>query len=558
MRGSPAGTERPGARAAALLAAAAAFTLLLLASRTTLWDRDEARFASAAAAMAASGDVLVPTVGGELWARKPPLLPWLMALSIRLLGPNEAALRLWSALGHGAAVLLAVLAGRRLVGGRAALLGGAFLAVAPLAVLEGAAATADAVLLAALTGVLATFAHAAAGGVRRWHLAAFSAASALAQLAKGPVALALPLLGLGGALLLAPAAFRERCRLARLLLAGSLLGLVPVALWALLADAATGGRLLTEALGTHTLGRALAPMEGHGSGVLVGPLYYLAVLLAGFSPFTLFLPGAAARLRSGGSLDPASRAILLGSALAPFALFSLVATKLPHYLLPALPALALLAAEAADAGERRGLRLGALLLLPLVAIELAVLALLAARPPLAGVRGPAAVTFLALGAGIPLGLALLRAGRARPGAIALAGTTAAALAAAAGFGLPALEAWKPVPRLAAEARRAVGDAPAATLGFEEPSLVFYLGPGPLERLRSPEEAALWARRAGPGLLVATRPELERLLAHAGPLPLVPVASRSGWNVAKGERVELVALARGERETPAPSATSGER
>ena len=535
--------ERHALRAALILAAAAAAGLLLVAPRTTLWDRDEARFARSAVEMLSSGDFLVPTFAGELRPHKPPLLPWLMALSARLLGPTETAFRLWSALGHGASVLLAFAAGRRLVGARAALAGALLLALAPLALLEGAAATADAVLLAGLTGVLAVFADAAARGPRPWHLAAGGLASAVAQLAKGPVALALPLLGVGGGLLLAPGAFPERRRLLALLAGVSVLGLAPVLAWGLLADAATNGRLLAAALGTHVVGRALAPMEGHGAGLLAGPLYYVAVLLAGFSPWTVFLPGSAARLRRG-AVPPAARALLLGSALAPFLLFGLVATKLPHYVLPAFPPLALLAGEAAAAGERRGLAIGAALLLPLVAVEVLALALVAAVPPLPALRGPALAALVALAAGIPAGLVLLRRGRPRAGIGALAAATSVAVASAAGFGLPALEALKPVPGVVAEARRAVGEAPGAVFGYEEPSLFVHLGPGPVERLASPAAAARWAREPGPGILVTTPAALEEIVRREGLVPLVPLARRAGWNVSKGAPVVLVALARG--------------
>jgi 4-amino-4-deoxy-L-arabinose transferase-like glycosyltransferase len=461
------------------------------------------------------------------------------------------AFRIWSALAHGASVLLTFAAGRRLAGENAALLGAALLALSPLALLEGAAATADAVLLAGLTGVLAVFADAAVVGVRTRHFVLGAIASAVAQLAKGPVALALPLLGLGGALLFAPAAFRERRRLAGLLWASSLLGLLPVLVWGLLADAATNGRLLPAAIGTHVIGRTLAPMEGHGSGLLVGPLYYGVVLLVGFSPFTLFLPPAWVRTRSAGVLAPGARAILLGSALAPLIVFSVVATKLPHYLLPAFPALALLAAEAAESGERRGLVAGGLLLAPVVFAALAALGFVVAVPPIAALRSPAAAAFVAISAETVLAAAFLRSGRSRAAAATLLVGTATALAATVGFGLPAIEAWKPVPRLAVEARRAVGDAPAATLGFEEPSVFVHFGPGPVERLASEADAARWARRAGPGLLVTTRDGLERLVAREGLLPLVPVAWQGGMNVSKGEPVELVALARGGSWTRSP-------
>jgi 4-amino-4-deoxy-L-arabinose transferase-like glycosyltransferase len=292
-------------------------------------------------------------------------------------------------------------------------------------------------------------------------------------------------------------------------------------------------------------------MEGHGSGLLVGPLYYGVVLLVGFSPFTLLLPSAWVRVRPGGVLAPVARAILLGSALAPLLLFTVVATKLPHYLLPAFPALALLAAEAAESNERRGLVAGGLLLAPVVVAALAALGFVVAVPPLAALRAPAAAAFVAISVETVLAAAFLRSGRSRAAAATLLVGTAAALVATVGFGLPALEAWKPVPRLAIEARRAVGDAPAATLGFEEPSVFVHFGPGPVERLASEADAARWARRAGPGLLVTTRVGLERLVAREGLLPLVPVAWQGGMNVSKGAPVELVALARGGTWTKSP-------
>ncbi len=182
--------------------------------------------------------------------------------------------------------------------------------------------------------------------------------------------------------------------------------------------------------------------------------------------------------------------------------------------------------------------------MPVVVVGLAALGFVVAVPPLEALRAPAAAAIVAISAETVLAAAFLRSGRGRAAAATLLVGTAAALAATAGFGLPAIEAWKPVPRLAAEARRLVGDAPAATLGFEEPSVFVHFGPGPVERLASEADAARWARRGGPGLLVTTRAGLERLVASEGLLPLVPVAWQGGMNVSKGTPVELVALARG--------------
>src|ERR1700753_2183634 len=63
--------REPGWGAAVLLAVAIFAGLLALAGRTTLWDRDEPRFAQATVEMLASGDYLVPTFNGPLGPGKP-------------------------------------------------------------------------------------------------------------------------------------------------------------------------------------------------------------------------------------------------------------------------------------------------------------------------------------------------------------------------------------------------------------------------------------------------------------------------------------------------------
>ncbi|WLI88885.1 GtrA family protein [Massilia sp. R2A-15] len=84
--------------AAALLALGAVLLYRLGAAPVAIWD--ESRLANNAIEMAQHGLSLVTTYDGvpDHWNTKPPLLIWLMALSIRLLGANEWALRLPSVL----------------------------------------------------------------------------------------------------------------------------------------------------------------------------------------------------------------------------------------------------------------------------------------------------------------------------------------------------------------------------------------------------------------------------------------------------------------------------
>src|SRR5690606_22032809 len=64
-------------------------TLVLVASGIGLrdpWPADEPRFVLIAREMIASGDWLIPRIAGELYAEKPPLYFWLMALALKATG----------------------------------------------------------------------------------------------------------------------------------------------------------------------------------------------------------------------------------------------------------------------------------------------------------------------------------------------------------------------------------------------------------------------------------------------------------------------------------------
>src|SRR3954453_19403178 len=80
--------DRPAVLVAALWAAYA-----LVTPWTTLWDRDEPRFARAAMEMLRNRQWLYATFNGALRPHKPMLVYWLMAAPLRALGPNAFAAR---------------------------------------------------------------------------------------------------------------------------------------------------------------------------------------------------------------------------------------------------------------------------------------------------------------------------------------------------------------------------------------------------------------------------------------------------------------------------------
>lgn len=78
------------------------------------WPADEPRFALVARDMVATGDWLLPRVGGDVYADKPPLYFWLMAIGIELTGSLRVAFLLPSLFSGLACVLLVYDLGRRL------------------------------------------------------------------------------------------------------------------------------------------------------------------------------------------------------------------------------------------------------------------------------------------------------------------------------------------------------------------------------------------------------------------------------------------------------------
>jgi len=104
-----------------------AFALLLMTPGLGLrepWAPDEPRFALVANDMLRSGDWLFPRVGGDLYADKPPVFFWLLAVAMSITGSLRAGFLLPSLLaGIGSTWLVYDLL-RRVRGREAALAGG--------------------------------------------------------------------------------------------------------------------------------------------------------------------------------------------------------------------------------------------------------------------------------------------------------------------------------------------------------------------------------------------------------------------------------------------------
>lgn len=502
------------------LVLAVALSFLIGAATLPLTDVDEGAFAEATREMLAHGNWVSPTLDGQPRHDKPILAYWAQAVAVSALGESEFAYRLPSLL---AAVLWLIAIhrfGRRHGDRRQAHAAALAMALSPLVGLVAKAATADALLnlflCLACFGIYDYFRLAGAGRappqVRRIQLWVYGALG-LGFLAKGPVAVALPLLA-GTAFFVLAGAGRIWLR-ALACLPGWLLFLAIVVPWHVLVYLDQGDAFFRSFFLQHNWARYTSTFEGHGGN----PLYYLIVLPFAVLPFTGRLPAVLMQaLRAADRLD---RFLLIWFGVV-FVFFSLSRTQLPHYLLyGGTPLFILLARHGSGDSGRLAAFLPPLLFALALALLPAAFALLAARlppSPASGLAralvaqfdlayaGLAAAAFLA-----GLGLALWRRLPVWEGLV-LVGLGQALVVSA--LLLPRVLAVTQAPvREAASFARQAG-APVVAWGIHVPSFSLY------------RQAPTPTRLPVAGELALTRADrVAELRAAVAPLAAIPVFSR---------------------------------
>mgnify|MGYP005849009239 CR=1 FL=1 len=571
----------PGWAVVAVVAAFVAVQLVVVSS-STLWDDDEGRFARSAVEMVRSGEYLVPTLNGELRLHKPAMVYWLMAGAMRVLGPGELAVRLPSILGMAGAAVVTFLIGGRMFGGRVGLMAMVVFAGSALPFVMGGLATADGTLIffttlacwAVVESVVAP--RAGWGGALRFVVLGLAIGGA--QLTKGPVGLAVPVLmavtlavllrrGRGGATGGSSLQWTRGHTMG--VAAAAVAGTAIFLAWGIPANLATRGAFASEGLGRHVFHRALNPMEGHGSNDLLAYLallpLYLGVLIPGTFPWVVHLPGAVSAMVRRHVGDAGTRAILWAWIVPNLVLFSLVVTKLPHYILPIFPAVAVAIAATLQAHrdgqlgvkDRAWLRGGVWFFVP-VAVVAAVAMVVVAGGALATATGERSALWVggAMGAmaALPLVVALLlvvpwqlRERTAAVNAVLVIAAPLTLLLTAATV-VPAVEMLKAAPELARDTR-AEGDLPVWENGFDQPSFIFYLDQPvgrPVRELRGEgPDVRRWLRDPEPALLVIRGDRLATLERRFGPLQLTRLFEREVVDYSSElQRRTLVVLRRG--------------
>ena len=535
----------------ALVALAALTTIPCLGS-TTFFDRDEGYYAECAREMALRGDPFVPTFSGKPWMEKPPLTYWAMAVSMKLLGYNEFAARLPSALAGLLALWLTFRLATRMYSPKVGVISAAMLGTSVLFGTITRLALLDTTLLCCvLLSMIGLWEFIEAG--RRGGLWIFYLGCGAGALAKGPLGIALPIIALIGFV-----AFERRWRmlLGMRALTGALIVCAIAGLWVIPANWLTGGRYVYELVWESTIQPIFTPLQGHGGSDLGEYLatlpVYVPVLILGFLPWCLFLlPAARCRACAVHRKDRRTR-FLAGWAVAQLLVFSLIRTKLPHHVLPILPPLAILCGvflselisgqnELAGAWDDVSSRV-ALSLLLLAGVALLFL-------PTAAQFEEQAIWFL------PSGLVLIflalwvtnDLARQRYDRIFILLTAGMVLC--LGFfwqiALPRFEQGKSARRVADFLKIRYGPAGleklrVGRLGYREVSVVFYLG-RPVEEIDGNRSLKPFLQNPSPAAAIVPEKDLRKAIANGLDVPYRTIWDESVWIPEKSEWQEMFIL-----------------
>jgi 4-amino-4-deoxy-L-arabinose transferase-like glycosyltransferase len=321
------------ARWLAAITVAASFFWMLGAA--PLFDVDEGAFSQATLEMFQRGDFLSTYLNGQPRYDKPILVYWLQAIGVALLGPTEWAFRLPSAICASGWAWLTYLFVKRHFGVERALLAAVVLAASLGVFIIGRAATADALLnMLVAASMFAAWLHLSTGE-RKW-LYATHAAIGLGVLAKGPIAILVPL----ATTFIFCALKKDMRTWAKAVFDWrALLLLIAIAApWYVVILAKEGQAFIDGFIMKHNVGRFSGPVSGHAGSLF----YYFPVLVVMTLPFTALIAPVAMRLRAIWR-DELQAYLLIWFAFV-FLFFSLSGTKLPHYVLYGYTGLAILMA----------------------------------------------------------------------------------------------------------------------------------------------------------------------------------------------------------------------
>jgi 4-amino-4-deoxy-L-arabinose transferase-like glycosyltransferase len=317
-----------------------------------LTGADEPRYAEVAKEMYLSHDYVTPHLLGQPWFEKPILYYWCAALSFSILGINETAARLPSAMAAFVLTLSLFFMTRRVFNLETRVMSVCIFASSIGAIGFSHAASTDMLLTAcfsiAMIGFFAVL-HEPPGASQTWKLMMAYVALGLSMLAKGPVGLALASLTL--LFYFAAAKNWEAIKQLRLPMGIGIVMLV-AAPWYVLCYRVNGWSFVQAFFIHHNLLRFTTNEFQHSRPIW----FYAPVLLIGLLPWTFFLTVPLRRLKEITHRDfwnnhPQSSFLFLWI-LIPVAFFSLAQSKLPGYILPVLVPLSIILGRALESSFR--------------------------------------------------------------------------------------------------------------------------------------------------------------------------------------------------------------
>lgn len=301
--------------------------LFIRLGATPIYILDEAKNAQCAREMLQRHDLIVPTFNGELRVDKPPLHYFFMIAAYKIFGVNEFAARFFSVVMGLLTILVTYKYTAKLFNRFAAFCACIVLATSTQFLFEFRLSVPDPYLIFFITiGLFSAFTWLKENNISQLYISAI--AFALATLAKGPVALALP-----GLCLLIWVISEKKWKIFFIwdLLPAVILLLAITLPWYIAVHKATNGAWTRGFFIEHNLNRFSDPQEGHGG------LFILTILfvLVGLLPFMSFI-GEAIKKRKTVFQNDVVR--FSGVVVIVFVIFfSVSSTKLPNYPMPCYP-----------------------------------------------------------------------------------------------------------------------------------------------------------------------------------------------------------------------------
>ncbi len=538
------------------LIALAAIVYLLGNGLFPLVDRDEPRYAEASRQILESGDWITPRYLDQLRLKKPILIYWLQASSMKLLGATDFAARFPSVLASLFTLSLFAVVWPKIVGYRRSLWAVFVFATMLMPAYLAKVCMTDAVLHVFIAITMLCLYAIWIGNARAWMLIVMGIALGGSILTKGPPAF----LFLGMTLLalwllsftvrgdeptrsfaptrsISPMALVPRVFVWTLIVLGIALGLcIP---WAIRLDQAHPGALANMFF-DEVVKRAGEPQEGHSGP----PGFYFVAFWGTAFPWCLFWPAALVYAWKRRRI-PWVR-FCLAAILGPWVFLEIYKTKLPHYWLPSYPFVALLIADVLVRAIRGRIRdlsdapfiVASGVVAALLAIGSAGLIYLVTLGDGSKTLGfiAASILWLAIACAAWGAFVLIRQRQLARAALVMGLSMWAVLTFAFNVYVPATAALTLAKRTAADLRAIGATHDVVMIDYKEPSLAFYQGGTIRERSDNalPDPAAPDSPRwivIGDDAYAAQSPALRD--------GYTLLSTRRGMNLADGKRQQTV-------------------